>query len=177
MFEECVAQRKHGEPPEGEARQSTSNSALLEKKSADEHGQQQSDDTAQQERQSTPNLALAWQPAAAFGSVAGSSTSPAAAAPPISWEQLSAYVDRLLMNAQPANASGPAAIVTLADGILPGTTLSLLRAPEGGWVLQVAAPSTQVFQQLQSHAASLQQRFWWRKLGDLRIEAQVDPVI
>jgi Type III secretion protein (HpaP) len=86
------------------------------------------------------------------------------------WSQLSEGVNRLLVNTDPHALNAPAAVLKLDSSLLPNTTLTLVRVPEG-WVLQVHSQAFEVRRALRAHADELQERFARLSLGHLRVEA------
>jgi hypothetical protein len=86
------------------------------------------------------------------------------------WSQLNEGVNRLLVNSDPHALNAPAAVLTLDSSLLPNTTLTLVRVPEG-WVLQVHSQAFEVKRALRAHAGELEERFARLNLGHLRVEA------
>jgi hypothetical protein len=178
-FESIAARQKEKtSPDEEDARadnQRDSNPQRPDTQAVDSQDRQRSEDGVAQDRLGAAVMALAWQPpAAAFASSLGVGASGAPAGELLSWDVLSNYVDRLLVNSQP-NSSGPAAVLTLSEDVLPGTTLALSRVQDG-WVLHAATPNEAVFRQLQAHLAQLRERFERRNLGALNLEVLVEAI-
>ena len=86
------------------------------------------------------------------------------------WAQLNEGLNSLLVNTDAHAVNAPAAVLTLNSSLLPNTTLTLVRVPEG-WVLQVNSQTFEVKRALQAHAGELEERFAQRNLGYLRVEA------
>jgi hypothetical protein len=86
------------------------------------------------------------------------------------WTQLNEGLNSLLVNTDAYAVNAPAAVLTLNSSLLPNTTLTLVRVPEG-WVLQVNSQAFEVKRALQAHAGELEERFAQRNLGHLRVEA------
>jgi Type III secretion protein (HpaP) len=86
------------------------------------------------------------------------------------WSQLNQGVNSLLVNTDPHAVNAPAAVLTLDSSLLPNTTLTLVRVPEG-WVLQVHSQAFEVRRALRAHAGELEERFARLNLGHLRVEA------
>jgi hypothetical protein len=177
---ENIAARQKEKAPKDEVKTRTddqreSNAPHVDAHSAGDSDSPRIEDGSTQDRLNAAGIALAWQPpASAFASSLAGSVPVATPAEPLSWDMLSSYVDRLLVNSQP-NSSGPAAVLTLSEDVLPGTTLSLSRVQDG-WVLHAATPNEAVFRQLQAHLAQLRERFERRNLGALNLEVLVEAI-
>ena len=86
------------------------------------------------------------------------------------WSQLNEGLNSLLVNADTHAINAPAAVLTLNSSLLPNTTLTLVRVPEG-WVLQINSQAFEVKRALQAQSGELEERFARRNLGHLRVEA------
>jgi hypothetical protein len=83
--------------------------------------------------------------------------------------QLSAYVERLLVEAAPRAGQTPAAEITLSADLFVDTALSIARR-DGGWLLRVRSADGRLLDQMEACESALRERFARRGLGDLAVE-------
>lgn len=83
--------------------------------------------------------------------------------------QLSAYVERLLVEAVPRAGQTPAAEITLSADLFVDTALSIARR-DGGWLLRVRSADGRLLDHMEACESALRERFARRGLGDLAVE-------
>ncbi len=117
--------------------------------------------------------ALAWQQAQQV--VLHSAEQPAVAAQatlaPALAELIERHVKRMLVPETQSSAPAREVMITLKDGVLPGTELWLSRTDKG-WKLRADAHTPEAYRQLLEHAPQLVERFAGKRLGEL----EIDPV-
>lgn len=126
---------------------------------------------------SPTDAALGWQPAHTFqgfshAPLAPSSAAPAEQAP--AWAQISAHVERMLVEAGGKAGNGPAAVMTLKADLLIDTSMSLTRVAEG-WSLRIESRDRRLLADADSHESALRELFTARGLGALTIEHGAMP--
>lgn len=126
---------------------------------------------------STTDAAIAWQPAHTFQGFAPaplvtSSVAPAEQAP--AWAQISAHVERMLVEAGGKAGNGPAAVMTLKADLLVDTSMCLTRVAEG-WSLRIESRDRRLLTDADTHEAALRELFAARGLGALTIEHGAMP--
>ncbi len=84
--------------------------------------------------------------------------------------QLSAYVERLLIEASPRDDRRQAALIKLSDDVFVDTSLSLSRHEHGGWLLRISTADERLLRDMDGCRAALSERFALRGLGDLSVE-------
>jgi hypothetical protein len=137
-------------------------------------GQDASSDGGQSDGQGLPSAgALAWQQAQQM--VLHAAEQPAAAtqatlAPALA-ELIERHVKRLLVPETQGAAQAREVMITLKDGVLPGTELWLSRT-DGGWKLRADTHTPEAYRQLLESAPQLVERFASKRLGAL----EIDPV-
>lgn len=86
------------------------------------------------------------------------------------WAQLSAHLERLLIDSGPQGLAGrPAAMFTLSGELLADTSVSLTRT-DGGWLLRIQSSDPLLRADSKRHEAALRKRFADRGLGELIVE-------
>lgn len=84
--------------------------------------------------------------------------------------QLSACVERLLVEASPRGRQLPAATITLSPDLYVDTSLSLSRQEQGGWLLRISTRDERLLEDIDACKAALSERFAARGLGDVAVE-------
>jgi hypothetical protein len=89
---------------------------------------------------------------------------------PSGWAQISAYVERLLVESGPRGSTGqPAAMFTLSGDLFADTAVTLKRT-DTGWLLRIQTNDPQLVADAKRHEVNLRRRFAERGLGELAVE-------
>lgn len=89
-------------------------------------------------------------------------------------ELLTNYADRIVIGRLDARQGGETAVV-LGAGVLPDTTMTLVRG-QTGWRLVARTTSVDSYRVLTEHADGLKERFHARHLGELEVSAVLSDV-
>lgn len=153
---------------------SAGKSTALPSRDGERDGQDASSDGGQSDGQGLPGAgALAWQQAQQV--VLHGAEQPAVAAQatlaPALAELIERHVKRLLVPEARSSAQSREVMITLKDGVLPGTDLWLSRTDKG-WKLRADTHTPEAYRQLLESAPQLVERFASKRLGEL----EIDPV-
>ena len=153
---------------------SAGKSTAMPPRDGERDGQDASSDGGQSDGQGLPSAgALAWQQAQQV--VLHGAEQPAAAAhamlAPALAELIERHVKRLLVPEAQSSAQAREVMITLKDGVLPGTDLWLSRTDKG-WKLRADTHTPEAYRQLMESAPQLVERFAGKRLGAL----EIDPV-
>lgn len=149
--------------------------AALPPRDGERDGQDGSSDGGQSDGQGLASAgALAWQQAQQVV-MHHAAEQPAAAAQatlaPALAELIERHVKRLLVPESQSSAQAREVMITLKDGVLPGTELWLSRT-DNGWKLRADTHTPEAYRQLLESAPQLVERFASKRLGEL----EIDPV-
>jgi hypothetical protein len=166
------------EPPDGEAferylQQGCGAEAVAGRQGREQQGSSEQDELDRDA--GTAGAGALW-----LGPLMPGGAPPAANAAPahgsLAWNEVSAYIDRLLVGADGVQGAGPAAIFSLSQSLLADTTVSLTRKA-GGWALRIQTTDTELLDDAQRHETTLCERFAERGLGQLTVEHGEVPAI
>lgn len=102
--------------------------------------------------------------------IASSKLAPATPDTRSGWSQISAHVERLLIEAGPQGLNGrAAAMFTLSGELLTDTSVSLTRTGNG-WLLRIQSNDPLLQADAKRHEEALRKRFTERGLGELVVE-------
>ncbi len=171
-FDDAKAPSRDSEETDSDSDDGESRSKVKEAKADDSASN--SDDVS---ALSTTDAAITWQPAHTFQGYGPAPLAPASAAPAEqapAWAQISAHVERMLVEAGGKLGNGPAAVMTLKADLLVDTSMCLTRVAEG-WSLRIESRDRRLLTDADTHEAALRELFAARGLGALTIEHGAMP--